>query len=387
MIILRSKEYLYIVCEEFFDTDNIIDIKELTTGNINETYVVEFPQSKYILQLLNAHVYYSPIGVMNNTRLIVDHIRKKCIYNGKNPHRSVLNFVKTKYDQDLAIIDNEYWRCSEFIEDAYSLEKVTSKEEFYQIGKAIGNFQNLLSDFHTRLLDDTIRHFHDTPFRFERFKEIIELDKYNRVIDCQEEIKFIFERSSRFNIISDKIKNGIIPRRVTHNDTKASNVMLDKKTKEYLCLIDLDTVMKGSLLFDYGDALRYGASVASEDDERLDMVDIDMELFKVFTKGFLEELKPKKTKNLHQKKITKEEITLLYDGIWIITIELGMRFLHDYLDGDHYFRVSKPLHNLIRAKNQLQLVRKLEEKERIIKQNINDILKELNYDLDNLISL
>lgn len=387
MISLRSKDYLYMVCEEYFDIDNIIDIKELTTGNINETYVVEFAKSKYILQLLNAHVYYSPIGVMNNTRLIVDHIKKKCIYSGKNPHRSVLNFIKTKYNQDLAIIDNEYWRCSEFIEDAYSLEKVTSKEEFYQIGKAIGNFQNLLSDFHTRLLDDTIRHFHDTSFRFERFKEIIELDKYNRVLDCQKEITFIFERSLKFNIISDKIKNGTIPRRVTHNDTKASNVMLDKKTKEYLCLIDLDTVMKGSLLFDYGDALRYGASVVAEDDERLDMVDIDMELFKVFTKGFLEELKPKKNKNLYEKKITKEEITLLYDGIWIITIELGMRFLHDYLDGDHYFRVTKPLHNLIRAKNQLQLVRKIEEKEKIIKENINDILRELNYDLDNLITL
>lgn len=384
MIFLRSIKYLYMVCEEFFDTNNIIDIKELTTGNINETYVVMFPQSKYILQLLNAHVYYSPIGVMNNTRLIVDHIRKKCIYNGKNHHRSVLNFVKTKYEQDLAIIDNEYWRCSEFIEDAYSLEKVTSKEEFYQIGKAIGNFQNLLNDFPTKLLDDTIRHFHDTPFRFERFKEIIELDKYDRVNNCQEEIKFILERSSRFNIISDKIKNGVIPRRVTHNDTKASNVMLDKKTKEYLCLIDLDTVMKGSLLFDYGDALRYGASVVTEDDERLTMVDIDMELFKVFTKGFLEELKPK---NFYDEKITKEEIALLYDGIWIITIELGMRFLHDYLDGDHYFRVSKPLHNLIRAKNQLQLVRKLEEKEKKIKESINDILKELDYDLDNLISL
>lgn len=384
---MRSKEYLYSVCEEYFDTNNIVEIKELTTGNINETYVVEFPKCKYILQLLNSHVYYSPIGVMNNTRLIVDHIRKKCIYSGKNPHRSVLNFIKTKYDQDLAIIDNEYWRCSEFIENAYSLEKVSTTEEFYEIGRAIGNFQDLLSDFHTRLLDDTIRHFHDTPFRFERFKEVIELDKFNRVKNCLPEIAVIFERSPRFDIITSKIKNGEIPRRVTHNDTKASNVMLDKVTKEYLCLIDLDTVMKGSLLFDYGDALRFGASVVAEDDEAINLVDLDISLFRAFTKGFLEELKPKDSIFYNAKKITKEEISLLYDGLWIITIELGMRFLHDYLDGDHYFRVMKNNHNLIRAKNQLQLVIKIEEKELLIKQIINEILIELEYDLDNLITL
>lgn len=378
MIFLRSKEYLYMICAEYFDINKIIDIKELTTGNINETYVVIFEKCKYILQLLNSHVYYSPIGVMNNTRLIVDHIRKKCIYNGQNPHRSVLSFIKTIHNQDLAIIDNEYWRCSEYIENAYSLETVSTSEEFYQIGRGIGNFQNLLSDFYTNLLDDTIKNFHNTAFRYEKFKETIELDKCDRVKMCSNEILFIKERSKKFSIITDKIKMGVIPSRVTHNDTKASNVMLDKKTKEYLCLIDLDTVMKGSLLFDYGDALRYGASKVSEDEENLELVDIDMNLFESFTKGFLEELK---------NSITKEEIKLLYEGIWMITIELGMRFLHDFLDGDRYFRITKPAHNLIRAKNQLQLIKKIEEKELIIKNKINDILRELEYDIDNMIVL
>ncbi len=375
---MREKTYLYRVCEEFFDTRSILEIKELTTGNINETYVVIFPHVKYILQLLNAHVYYSPIGVMNNTRLILKHIRKKVIYQGKDGHRNVLNFIKTRYDQDLAIIDNEYWRCSEYITNAYSIEKVNDLKEFLEIGKAVGAFQKLLNDFEPCVLDDTIRHFHDTPFRFQRFKEVLELDKYNRVKLCLPELVFVFQRSSKFNIITDLIKEGQLPVRVTHNDTKASNVMLDQDTSEYLCLIDLDTVMKGSLVFDYGDALRYGASVVLEDDEDLRKVDLDLSLLETFTYGFLSELKDA---------ITKEEVARLYDGLWIITIELGMRFLHDFLDGDHYFRINKEKHNLIRAKNQLQLVKKIEEKELDIKEIINKIIIDLGYPQDYLISL
>ena len=304
---------------------------------------------------------------MNNTRLIVDHIRKKCIYRGYNAHKTVLNFIKTKYNQDLAIIDNEYWRCSEYIENSYSLEKVNNIMDFHQIGKAIGNFQDLLSDFPTKLLDDSIKHFHDTPYRYNNFLEIVKLDKYDRVKEALEEIAFIQKRASRLGIIMNLLKEGKIPSRVTHNDTKASNVLLDKNTNEFLCLIDLDTVMKGSLLFDYGDALRFGASVTSEDDEALERVDIDLKWVRFFTKGFFEEL--------DMNNITKEEINHLYDGLWVITIELAMRFLHDYLDGDHYFRVTKAHHNLIRAKNQLQLLRKIEEKEASIKAIINEVLE------------
>lgn len=365
---MRTKEYLYKVCEEFFDVNNIIDIKELTMGNINETYIVEFPKCRYVLQLLNANVYYSPIGVMNNTRLIVDHIRKKCIYRGCNFHREVLNFIKTKYDQDLAIIDNEYWRCSEYIENSYSLEKVNNIMDFHQIGKAIGNFQDLLSDFPAKLLDESIKHFHDTPYRYHKFLEIVKLDKYDRVKEASSEIEFIKKRSHKLGIIMDLLNKGIIPYRVTHNDTKASNILLDKNTSEFLCLIDLDTVMKGSLLFDYGDALRYGASVTTEDEEDLSRVDIDLKWVRFFTKGFFEELK--------EENITVEEINHLYDGLWIITIELAMRFLNDYLDGDCYFRVTKEKHNLIRAKNQIRLLEKIEEKEEKIKRIINEVLSE-----------
>ncbi|MBQ8293124.1 MAG: aminoglycoside phosphotransferase family protein [Bacilli bacterium] len=375
---MREKEYLLEVCEEFFDPKNVIEIKELTTGNINETYLIKFADCKYILQLLNSHVYYSPIGVMNNTRLIVDHIRKKCIYQGKNPHKAVLNFIKTRFGQDLAIVNDEYWRCSEYIEDAYSLEKVSDEQEFYEIGKAVGNFQQLLSDFHPEVLDDTIKQFHDTPERFKKLKELIDLNYYDRVKNCQNEIEFICMRQNKFDILIKELKKGSIPKRVTHNDTKASNIMLDSRTKKYLCLIDLDTVMKGTLLFDYGDALRFGASNASEDEIDLSHVDLNLDFVKAFTKGFLEELKGE---------ITPFEIALLYEGLWIITIELGMRFLSDYLDGDKYFRTSKLDHNLIRAKNQLDLTNKIEQKELQIKKIINDVLKELGYENEYLIRL
>ena len=172
----RTEEYILKVCKEFFNIDNIIGIKEITGGHINETYEIEFKECRYVLQQLNGHVFYSPQGVINNTRLIIDHIRKKLIYNGHNP-RNCLTLVKTKYDQDIAIIDDEYWRVTEYIENGISYDHIESPFHFYECGRGIGKFQNMLSDFHTRLLDDSIRHFHDTPWRYERFKEALKVNK------------------------------------------------------------------------------------------------------------------------------------------------------------------------------------------------------------------
>lgn len=383
----RTKEYMLRVCKEFFNVDNIIEIKEMTGGHINETYEVIFKEYRYVLQQLNDKVFYSPLGVMNNIRLITDHIRKKVVYEGKNPNRAVLTLIKTRYDQDVAIVDDEYWRCMEFIEGGAGYNKVPNAEVFYQIGRAIGNFQNLLSDFHTRVLDDPIKHFHDTPRRYEKFLDVIKIDDLKKVKECKKEIEFIKSRKDTLDVITKKLETTEIPRRVTHNDTKSSNIMIDQKTGEYLCLIDFDTVMKGSLVYDYGDALRFGASTALEDEVDLDKVGIDLDLFKSFTKGFLLELKPSKNQVL--KPICKEEIKLLYDGYRIITLELGMRFLMDYLDNDVYFRIdpSRPKHNLERARNQLKLVSEIEKHEKVLKQIINELLVELGYDKENLIEI
>ena len=384
----RSKEYLMRVCKEFFNVDKIIEIRELGGGHINETYEVIFKDYRYVLQQLNSAVFFSPLGVMNNIRLVTDHIKKKVVYEGKNPKRAVLTLIKTRFDQDIAIVDNEYWRCVEYIDGGVGYDLVPDAKTFYEVGRAVGNFQNLLSDFHTRLIDDPIKNFHDTPKRYENFLRVIKVDEFDRVSECEEEINYIKQRESSLNVITSKLEDKSIPRRVTHNDTKSSNVMIDEKTGEYLCLIDFDTVMKGSLVYDYGDALRFGASTALEDETDLNKVGVNFEYFKSFTEGFLLEMKPDITSGkVYEKPISKEEINLLYEGYYIITLELAMRFLEDYLMGDKYFRIKegRPKHNLERARNQLKLVNEIEKNEKKLKDIINSCLIKLGYEEDNLI--
>ena len=185
----RSKEYLMRVCKEFFNVEKIIEIRELSGGHINETYEVIFKDYRYVLQQLNSVVFFSPLGVMNNIRLVTDHIKKKVVYEGKNPKRSVLTLIKTRYDQDIAIVDNEYWRCVEYIDGGVGYDLVPDAKTFYEVGRAVGNFQNLLSDFHTRLIDDPIKNFHDTPKRYENFLRVIKVDEFSRVSECEKEIK------------------------------------------------------------------------------------------------------------------------------------------------------------------------------------------------------
>lgn len=369
---MRTKEELYKVAKEFFNVENIIEITEIPGGHVNSTYMVVFKECRYILQRLNDKVFLSPFGVMNNIDLITDHIRKRCIYEGRNLTRSVLNFIKTRYGQTIAIVNNEYWRCMEFVEGGKTYLQLESKEMFEEAGKAVGDFQYLLAGFHTRLLDETIKHFHDTPYRYERFLELLE-EKANspRVKEVQKEIEFIKNRKDIMSYIVDRVDSGELPRRVCHNDTKLANIMIDENTGRYMCMIDLDTVMKGSLLYDYGDALRMGASTALEDEVDLDKVGIDLELVEAFTKGFLYETRPRNNSIY----ITDKEIDSLYYGYLIITLELGMRFLHDYISKDVYFKIDpkRPKHNLERARNQLKLVEEIEKN----KDNINKIINRL----------
>lgn len=377
---MRSTKSLFRVLKEFFDVDNIIDITELKSGHINSTYLIEFPTCRYILQLLNNKVFQSPFGVMNNVNLVTDHIRKKVIYDGRSVQKSVLNFVKTRYGQTLALVDGEYWRCMEFVEGGITYEHITSPKIFEEAGKAVGDFQYLLHDFHTRLLDDTIPHFHDTPYRFERFKELIKnSNDESRLKECEKEIDFIMAHKNIMDFITSRVENKEFPRRVCHNDTKISNIMVDEKTGKFMCMIDLDTVMKGSLLYDYGDALRMGASTAKEDERDLSKVGVDLELVDAFTRGFLYETRPRNNTIY----ITDAEINSLYYGFLIITLELGMRFLQDYFENDKYFKVStrRPKHNLERARNQLRLVEEIEKH----KEDIENIIQSNKKKLDELV--
>lgn len=379
----RNRESLLRIAKEFFNTDNIIDIKKLYGGHINSTYLVVFPECRYILQQLNHHVFTSPFGVMNNMKLVTEHIKKKCIYDGKSRTRAFLNVVPTRYDQYLALVDDEYWRCMEYIEGGVAYESIEKPDLFKEVGKAVGNFHYMLEDFHSRLIDDPIKNFHDTPERYKDF--ISKLKKYDpeKVKQCKKEIDFIKARKDVMGYIVERLKDTSLKRRVCHNDTKLSNVMIDEKTGKYMCLIDLDTVMRGAIAYDFGDALRFGASTALEDETDLSKVSIDLSLIRKFIEGFLYELRPKNDKYY----ISQEELKSLYYGYLIITLELGMRFLDDYLDGDKYFHVdeNRPEHNLERARNQLKLVSEIEKNKGEIIKILNEVLLDNGFAEDYLI--
>jgi len=380
-----TNEYILRVAKEFFNTEKIIDIQSVHGGHINSTYMIVFPDCRYILQQINHYVFNSPISVMNNMLLITNHMMKKCIYDGKSRNRAGLNLVPTRYDQYIAIVDDNYWRCTEFIEGGICYEHLDNAHIFREVGKAVGNFHYMLNDFHSRLIDDPIKNFHNTPKRFELFRsKVFEISRTNPdlIESVKDEVNFIMKRSNELDYITKRLEDHTLKRRVCHNDTKLSNVMMDEKTGKFMCLIDLDTAMKGAIAYDYGDALRGGASTALEDEVDLDKVKVNLELVRSFTRGFLYEMKPKKdSEGVMQDYISPVEVESLYYGFHIIAIELGMRFLDDYISGDLYFRIdpTRPKHNLERARNQLKLAEEVEKNKANIIHIINCALKDYEY--------
>lgn len=349
-----------------FSTES--SIEPYGDGHINDTYLAE-TNPKFILQRLNNNVFKQPEMVMRNIGLVTEHIRKKISAAGGNPDREGLTLVKTLEGEDFyKADDNNYFRVYKFIEDATSYNAVENPLQFYNAAKSFGKFQNMLSDFPADKLFETIPDFHNTRIRFNNLKKAIEEDKCGRVKETEAEIEFALARESDVDTIVNGISDGSIPLRVTHNDTKLNNVMLDNNTGEGVCVIDLDTVMPGSLLYDYGDALRFGASTGSEDEVDLSKIWFDIELFTFFTRGFLEEL---------GSVITKRELELLPYGAKIMTYECGIRFLTDYLSGDTYFKIHHEKHNLHRARTQLKLVSDIEEKMKTMNIIINDEISSL----------
>lgn len=323
-------------------------------GHINDTFRLTFredeKQKRYILQKMNKEVFHNPVELMENIMGVTSWLKKKITERGGDPERETLNVIPDlggkSYYQD---IYGEYWRAYNYIEHATSFDQVQNRDDFYQSAVAFGNFQSLLADYPADTLHETIPHFHDTVDRFLKFSQAVEKDVCGRARDVQEEIAFVRKNRELTHILTDQN----MPLRVTHNDTKLNNIMIDDETHKGICVIDLDTVMPGLAVNDFGDSIRFGASTAAEDEQDLSKVACDLELFELYTKGFIEGC---------QGKLTETELNHLPTGAMVMTYECGMRFLTDYLEGDHYFKIHRPNHNLDRCRTQIQLLKDMQQK-------------------------
>ena len=347
------------VIDRFDFTGTLTECRELKTGHINNTYRLRFTRDDgtardYVLQRINNYVFRKPWEVMENVQLVTEHIGATMRGRGIDPENRVLRLVPVKGGGNMAE-DGEggYWRVYEYIVHAVTPDKVESPAQFRQIGAAFGSFQSMLSDFPIERLHDTIPHFHDTRKRVGDFERSVALDVAGRAAGVRGDIEFIRRRGEAMCRIVDMLNRGEMPLRVTHNDTKINNVMLDEASGEALCVIDLDTVMPGSALYDFGDAIRYGASTAAEDETDLTKVSLDMDLFAAFADGFIAETAAR---------LTPVELENLPLGALVMTYENGLRFLADYLDGDTYYKIDYPAHNLDRARCQCRLLTDMEAK-------------------------
>lgn len=350
--------------------DETVKVEPFGNGHINKTFLVitEKSKQKYILQQINTNVFKKPVEVMENIELITNHIREFAAAEAEDPSRAALEIVRTITNKTFMRIDTMFWRCYKYVEGAKTYEIIENPDMFYEVGKAIGIFQRQLSKFPISKLNITIPDFHNTPVRFAKFVNVSNTDPHQRGIEVFNEVKFVFDRKKGMSKIVDLMRDKKIPVRVTHNDTKLNNVMIDEITNKAICVIDLDTVMPGSVLYDFGDAIRVGASTAMEDEKDLSKVNLDIELFEKFTRGFLE-----KTYDI----LTVTEIENLVEGARIITLECGMRFLTDFLENDIYFQVNYPYHNLVRARTQFKLVEEIEKNYDKLDNIVKSIIKDL----------
>jgi len=333
-------------------------------GHINSTFKIDCEDGNtYLLQRINNHVFKDVDGLMNNIDCVTSFLKEKIVAAGGDPLRETLTVIKTKdgknYYKDE---EDSYWRVYIFIENTVTLQVIEDPMHFYYAGKAFGNFQKLLSDFPAHKLTETIPNFHNTVSRFADFEAAIALNRSGRANTAEKDIEFARKYSWLAKELYPLIEKGELPLRVTHNDTKLNNVMLDEKTGKPTCIVDLDTVMPGLSLYDYGDSMRFGTNPAAEDEKDLSKVFCDLVLFEKYTQGFLEEC---------GSSLTPKEIELLPISALVMTYECGIRFLADYVDGDNYFNTHYPEHNLDRCRTQFKLVADMESKLPEMKKIVN----------------
>ncbi len=326
-------------------------------GHINDTFVVhtqpeDHPCHRFILQRMSAAAFKRPDQLMENIIGVTDYLGRQIEAAGGDRSREAMEVLRPKNGQSY-YTDSQggAWRVYPFVEGTICCQSAETPELFAASGRAFGRFQRLLKDYPAQTLHETIPHFHDTEDRLQKFKAALASDPLGRAGDCRPEIDFVLAREADCSVALNAMREGKLPLRVTHNDTKLNNVLLDETTHEGVCVIDLDTVMPGLVLYDFGDSIRFGANHCAEDETDLSKVDLDLELFAVYTAAFLEGVGGA---------LTDAEIEYLPWGAKLMTLECGIRFLTDYIEGDHYFHISREGHNLDRCRTQFKLVEDME---------------------------
>ena len=354
---------------EAFGLSPAENVQELRAGNINNTYYLRCPAGEYILQRVNKNAFKDPQALMRNIFLVTEYLAEKLRALGQSPEGRVLRFLTTSAGEPLFVDgEGQYWRAYHYVGHAVAYNQVEKPDHFRQAGKAFGKFQRLLVDFPARELTETIPNFHNTVSRFAAFEESVARDAAGRAHEVRDLIDAMRQRERVTHLIVDRIASGEIPLRGTHNDTKINNVLLDEVTGEEKCVIDLDTVMPGAAAYDFGDAIRFGANTAAEDEPDTGKISLDLDLFRLFCRGFVGE-----TAGI----LTPAEIDSLATGARVITTEQVLRFLTDYLNGDTYFKIRYPEHNLVRTRAQMALLLDIEKKYDAMRGIVSDIASEV----------
>ncbi len=335
-----------------------VDAEPWGSGHINDTYRMKIKQGGrdvyYIVQRINHKVFPHVPEMMDNIERVTKHLRKKIeAIPGSDYSREALCLVYARDNKPYYLDpDGNYWRAYVFVEHATTIDYVSSPRQAYEAAKAFGRFQGMLRDLPGEPLFEVIPGFHHTPKRFERFLEVLEADALGRAASARAEIDFVLARRDKTSVIVDLLDSGRLPSSVTHNDTKINNVMMNDSDGKGICVIDLDTVMPGSILYDFGDEVRTSTVNAAEDEKDLSKVRFSLEYFSELVRGYLESAGDF---------LTSDEINLLAFSGRLITFEIGLRFLTDYLEGDVYFKVHRDGHNLDRCRTQFEMVRQMEE--------------------------
>ncbi len=353
-----------ILAAKQFNSDEIVSINPYGSGHINATWLAihksaDGKEKKNLMQKISTVAFKNPEQLMENIVGVTEFLRDKVEEDG------TLTVIKTLDGKSFHLDEfGNYWRVYKFIENATAYQQIENDNDFYTCGLAFGEFQQMLAEYPAEKLHETIVNFHNTPSRYADFKKALAEDKMGRAKDVQPEVEFVLARECKADGITSKLESGEIPYRVTHNDTKLNNILINDATGKAKCVIDLDTIMPGAAAYDFGDSIRFGASTGAEDETDLSKISVSTHLFEVFAKGYL---------STANKFLTPAEKDTLVTGAYLMTLECGVRFLTDYLNGDVYFKIHRENHNLDRCRTQFKLVADMEAKEAELRAIVDSI--------------